>query len=57
MKKTYIMPSLEEVKTSGLLLLKASGISSESGIGFGGVDTSGSHDPDAPAFDIPSEDF
>ena len=56
MKKTYIIPSMEEVKTSGLCLLSGSGVSGDNGIGFGGIDDGG-HDPGMPSLDIESEDL
>ena len=47
MKKIYIMPSMEATEQEVLAcLLAGSVISSENGIGFGGVDTNGELEPE-----------
>lgn len=42
MKKIYITPSIEVVDYSTETMMAASGVSSNNGIGFGGVDEDGS---------------
>ena len=44
-KKTYIVPAIAEEAVLTDQLLADSGVSSDNGIGYGGVDTEGSKDP------------
>ena len=46
MKKKYIMPLMVVESDMQLYLLAGSVISSENGIGFGGVDTNGELEPE-----------
>ena len=48
MKKTYIAPNTVVVEIESEMILSASGVSSsDTGIGYGGVDTEGSKDAEA----------
>ena len=48
MKKTYIAPNTDVVEIESEMILSASGVSSsDTGIGYGGVDTEGSKDAEA----------
>lgn len=47
MKKTYIAPNTDVVQIESEMILSASGVSSNTGIGYGGVDTEGSKDAEA----------
>ncbi|MDD7096789.1 MAG: hypothetical protein SPH23_06995 [Prevotella sp.] len=47
MKKTYIAPNTDVVEIESEMILAASGVSSNTGIGYGGVDTDGSMDAEA----------
>ena len=47
MKKTYIAPNTDVVEIESERLLAASGVYSDTGIGYGGVDTEGSMDAEA----------
>lgn len=48
MKKTYIAPNTVVVEIESEMILAASGVSSsDTGIGYGGVDTDGSKDAEA----------
>ena len=47
MKKTYIAPNTDVVEIESERLLAASGVYSDTGIGYGGVDTEGSKDAEA----------
>ena len=48
MKKTYIAPNTDVVQIESEMILSASGVSSsDTGIGYGGVDTEGSKDAEA----------
>ena len=48
MKKTYIAPNTVVVEIESEMILAASGVSSsDTGIGYGGVDTDGSMDAEA----------
>ena len=47
MKKTYIAPNTAVVQIESEMILSASGVSSKTGIGYGGVDTEGSKDAEA----------
>ncbi|MCI6460360.1 MAG: hypothetical protein MSA35_03190 [Prevotella sp.] len=47
MKKTYIAPNTDVVQIESEMILSASGVSSDTGIGYGGVDTDGSMDAEA----------
>ena len=44
-KKTYIVPAIAEEAVLTDQLLADSGVSSDNGIGYGGVDTEGEKDP------------
>ena len=44
-KKTYIVPAIAEEAVLTEQFLADSGVSSDNGIGFGGVDTEGEKDP------------
>ena len=44
-------PALEAEGMSDLELLTVSGVSSDRGIGYGGVDKDGTKDPSAPYYD------
>ena len=48
MKKTYTAPTVEAVELKVNQLLMASGVNSDLGVGFGGVDEDGVLDPAAP---------
>ena len=58
MKKIYHAPSIEEYPTESMELLSGSGVTSGSGIGFGGTDSDGTMDVDARGFlyDLEFED-
>ena len=45
MKKKYDCPLLKSEETEACAMLASSLISSDNGIGYGGVDEDGSHDP------------
>ena len=47
MKKTYIAPNTVVVEIESEMILSASGVSSKTGIGYGGVDTEGSMEAEA----------
>ena len=47
MKKIYIAPNTVVVEIESEMILAASGVSSDTGIGYGGVDTEGSKDAEA----------
>ena len=47
MKKTYIAPNTVVVEIESEMILAASGVHSDKGIGYGGVDTEGSKDAEA----------
>ena len=44
-KKTYIVPAIAEEAVLTEQFLAVSGVSSDNGIGYGGVDTEGEKDP------------
>ena len=44
-------PAIEAEGMSALELLAASGVRSEKGIGYGGIDKDGTKDPSAPYYD------
>ena len=46
MKKRYIIPEMKVVRLHGETILSASGVTSNNGIGYGGVDVDGSLDAD-----------
>ena len=46
MKKRYIIPETKVVLLHGETILSASGVTSNNGIGYGGVDVDGSLDAD-----------
>lgn len=50
-RKRYMSPALEAEGMSDLELLTVSGVSSDRGIGYGGVDKDGTKDPSAPYYD------
>ena len=43
-------PAIEAEGMAAMELLSASGVSSDKGIGYGGVDSSGTKDPSAPGY-------
>lgn len=45
MKKIYIVPNMKALQMQGEQVLAASGVISNNGIGYGGVDTDGTKDP------------
>ena len=45
MKKIYCIPNMKAMQLQGEQMLAASGVTSNNGIGWGGVDTEGSLDP------------
>ena len=47
MKKTYIAPNIVVMEIESEMILAASGVYSDTGIGYGGVDTEGSKDAEA----------
>ena len=47
MKKTYIAPNTVVVEIESEMILAASGVHSDKGIGYGGVDTEGSMEAEA----------
>ena len=47
MKKIYIAPNTVVVEIESEMILAASGVHSDNGIGYGGVDTEGSMDAEA----------
>ena len=49
MKKTYIIPKMRIHVVYHEQPLAASGVVSDKGIGYGGVDTEGTQDPDVKA--------
>lgn len=51
-KKEYIAPSIEVVEVKNMQLLAGSGVTSDSGIDYGGVDEGGTLDPTAPGLGI-----
>ena len=46
MKKTYLSPSMRVTETQHELPLAASGVTSDLGIGYGGVDSNGTQEAD-----------
>ena len=57
-KKTYIVPAIAEEAVLTEQFLADSGVSSDNGIGYGGVDTEGEKDPSSrrDAWDDPEEE-
>lgn len=49
-KKMYITPEVQVVEAENVQLLTGSGVNSDLGIGYGGVDEGGTLDPSAPEF-------
>lgn len=49
MKKRYIKPEVCAVRLCGATMISASGVSSDNGIPYGGVDEEGQKEPDAKA--------
>ena len=47
-KKAYMMPAMQVVKIDNVQLLSGSGVTSDNGIQFGGIDEEGTLDPSAP---------
>lgn len=47
MKKHYIQPTMTKQEFETISLLSGSGVKSNNGIAFGGIDESGTEDPDA----------
>jgi len=52
MKKTYIQPSLRSMVTETEELMTVSGVGSERGITYGGVDENGEREADSRSFDV-----
>ena len=50
-RKRYMSPAIEAEGMSAMELLAASGVRSDKGIGYGGVDSGGTKDPSAPGYD------
>lgn len=50
-RKRYMSPAIEAEGMSALELLAASGVRSDKGIGYGGIDKDGTKDPSAPYYD------
>ena len=46
MKKTYIQPCMEEMQAQAAQMLAVSGVIGSNGIGYGGVDSDGSLNPE-----------
>ena len=49
MKKIYCIPSMQALQIQGEQVLAASGVTSNNGINWGGVDTDGELDPSVKA--------
>lgn len=47
-KKEYIAPSMDVVEIKNMQLLAGSGVTSDNGIDYGGVDDEGIIDPSSP---------
>ena len=47
MKRQYITPTVMTVQAQAMQMLAASGVSSDKGIGYGGIDGEGTKDPAA----------
>ena len=56
MKKTYIVPSIDQVLMEDEVELLYGSVTGDNGIGYGGVDTEGSKDPDARYYDLYEEE-
>ena len=54
-KKNYIAPECEVIESDSIELLTVS--DSNRGIGYGGVDTGGTKEPSARAYDFDEEEF
>ena len=52
MKKRYIAPAMDQVLMEDEVELLSGSVTGTNGIGYGGVDTEGSKDPDARWFDL-----
>ena len=52
MKKRYIAPAIDQVLMEDEVELLSGSVTGTNGIGYGGVDTEGSKDPDARWFDL-----
>ena len=50
-RKRYMSPAIEAEGMSDLELLTVSGVRSDKGIGYGGIDKDGTKDPSAPYYD------
>ena len=46
MRKTYIQPCMEEMQAQAVQMLAVSGVIGSNGIGYGGVDSDGSLNPE-----------
>ena len=57
MKKEYIRPHVEKQELTAPQLLTNSGVNSDKGINYGGVDNSGSKDPNANRNNLDWEDW
>ena len=56
MKKIYIVPAIDQVLMEDEVELLYGSVKGSNGIGYGGVDTEGSKDPDARWFDLDEEE-
>ena len=56
MKKTYMVPSIDQVLMEDEVELLSGSVKGSNGIGYGGVDTEGSKDPDARYYDLDEEE-
>jgi hypothetical protein len=56
MKKTYMVPSIDQVLMEDEVELLYGSVKGSNGIGYGGVDTEGSKDPDARYYDLDEEE-
>ena len=52
MKKRYMIPAIDKVLMEDEVELLSGSVTGTNGIGYGGVDTEGSKDPDARWFDL-----
>ena len=56
MKKIYMVPSIDQVLMEDEVELLYGSVKGSNGIGYGGVDTEGSKDPDARYYDLYEEE-
>lgn len=55
MKRVYLKPAIEEIEAD-LAVTLCNSVFSEEGIGYGGVDEDGTHDPASRSYDMWDED-